>query len=52
MIVEKDLFRLDAEKGERAAENVVDLMDALKKNLGQSKSAPQRASSRRRPGAA
>lgn len=41
-----------AEKGERAPENVVDLMEALKKSLGQSKPAPRRASSRRRAGAA
>jgi len=39
------------EKAERAG-NVVDLMDALKKSLGQSKGAPRRASARRRAGAA
>ena len=39
-------------KGERAAENVVDLMEALKKSLGQSRAAPKRASSRRKAGAA
>jgi len=39
------------EKRERA-ENVVDLMDALKKSLGQSSKAPRRASTRRKAGAA
>jgi DNA end-binding protein Ku len=39
------------EKPERAG-NVVDLMDALKKSLGQSKAAPRRTSARRRAGAA
>jgi DNA end-binding protein Ku len=37
---------------ESAAENVVDLMEALKKSLGQSRGAPRRAAGRRRAGAA
>ncbi len=41
-----------AEKGERAAGNVVDLMDALKKSLGQSRGGSRRAATRRRAGAA
>jgi non-homologous end joining protein Ku len=41
-----------AEKSGRAADNVVELMDALKKSLGQSRSASRRAPTRRRAGAA
>ena len=41
-----------AEGKERAAENVVDLMDALKKSLGQSRAPARRAGGRRRAGAA
>jgi len=37
---------------ERAAENVVDLMEALKKSLGQPRREPRRAAGRRRAGAA
>jgi DNA end-binding protein Ku len=54
LLASKKRFALGpaAEKRERAPDNVVDLMDALKKSLGQSKAAPRRASSRRRAGAA
>jgi DNA end-binding protein Ku len=54
LLASRKRFSLEerAEKKERAAENVVDLMDALKKSLGQPRREPKRAASRRRAGAA
>ncbi len=54
LLASRKRFSLDerAEKKERAAGNVVDLMDALKKSLGQPRREPKRAASRRRAGAA
>jgi DNA end-binding protein Ku len=54
LLASKNRFAIGraAEKSRRGTENVVDLMDALKKSLGQSRSAPRRTPSRRRAGAA
>jgi DNA end-binding protein Ku len=54
LLASKNRFAISpaAEKNGRASENVVDLMDALKKSLGQSRSAPRKAAPRRRAGAA
>jgi len=56
LLASKKRFALEEKaegKGkERAAENVVDLMEALKKSLGQPRREPRRAAGRRRAGAA
>ena len=54
LLASKKRFSLEErkERQERAAENVVDLMEALKKSLGQPRREPRRAPSRRRAGAA
>jgi non-homologous end joining protein Ku len=54
LLASKKRFSLEerGETRERAAGNVVDLMDALKKSLGQPRREPGRAAGRRRAGAA